>query len=478
MAIIKEQPAIKSYFFGKGYRDLANTIKDSWLMNIDSMVDYWDKTKKFWNKGNIFMAATIATVFAAISVVIFGTLWFVTLSIFHIVFLGLLFLLIYISFTILWLIERMYMTYRRIFVVCPTPNCHSKSDLPYFRCPNCKRVHTRLTPSSYGILKRICLCGEKLPTSFLNGRNRLESLCPNCSRDLSDVDKTPICIPIIGGPSVGKTCFLFAAVKEFVESHAPLRSWKTRFPNIQNEKDFNKIKASFNKGIVPQKTTEKDAAAFNFLIDSVDWSPEKFIYIYDSAGEAFFGTENLFTHRFYSFLHGFLFIIDPFSIPELIYEYEDNLKLYNQEIKPSNLMLEDCFETVMLHLHKNHKIKFDQQIKKPCAIVINKIDAFDLEDRIGENAARQLLISRPELGSLDEAVNQLCETLFIQWNLGNFLQKLKSKFKTYRFFTCSALGHMPDESNKPFRPYRVIDPLMWILEKADKDLRKDDQGIS
>lgn len=31
------QPAKKSYFFDKGYKDLANTIKGAWTRNFDSI---------------------------------------------------------------------------------------------------------------------------------------------------------------------------------------------------------------------------------------------------------------------------------------------------------------------------------------------------------------------------------------------------------------------------------------------------------
>jgi hypothetical protein len=55
--------------------------------------------------------------------------------------------------------------------------------------------------------------------------------------------------------------------------------------------------------------------------------------------------------------------------------------------------------------------------------------------------------------------------LFIEWGLGNFLRNLKQKFKNYKFFTCSALGRVPDDSGNPFSPQRVTEPFMWILEK-------------
>ena len=36
------QPAKKSYFFGKGYVDLGNTIKGAWQRNFDSIKKYKD----------------------------------------------------------------------------------------------------------------------------------------------------------------------------------------------------------------------------------------------------------------------------------------------------------------------------------------------------------------------------------------------------------------------------------------------------
>lgn len=34
--MVKDQPAKVSYFFGKGYTDLGNTIKEAWSLNIES----------------------------------------------------------------------------------------------------------------------------------------------------------------------------------------------------------------------------------------------------------------------------------------------------------------------------------------------------------------------------------------------------------------------------------------------------------
>lgn len=467
------QPAIKSYFFGKGYRDLWSTIVYAWGLN-------WDDAKKFGskfsdniqsaqdNKGYYFLAAGWG--FAALSVVVFGTAFFLALSAVHITILGIFFLLVYFSFTILWGIDKLYRVKNKIFTACPV--CHHKSELPVYLCSKCKAAHTNLIPSSYGIIKRTCNCGARLPTSFLNGRSSLEGKCQICGHSLKGgTETTPLCIPIIGGPSVGKTCFLFAAANTLIEKIAPKNCWETPFLNQQNEELYNRMSQDFKNGIVPAKTTELTPTAFNFFLKSKKWSPRKLLYFYDAAGEAFHQSSELLSHKFYGYLHGFLIIIDPFSIPEILNEYEENLKMHGTEIRPSTTMLEDAFDTMLINLEKNHKIKREQQVVQPCAIVINKIDAFDLESRIGHKAVREYIAQHPEIRDFKEAEDLLIKGTFKSWGLGNFLRKIEHKFKTYRFYTCSALGHLPGNPNHEFKPFRVIEPLLWLLGEADKHLK-------
>jgi len=471
---METQPAIKSYFFGKGYQDLFNTIKDSWNMNLASAKKYWNKTTDFWDEDNhLYKILSVATAFSALSVIVFGSIWFAVLSILHILILGSFFLVIYFAFSIVLIIEKIYMLIRGIFTACP--ECHHKSPLPAYLCPKCKIIHTRLIPSSYGILKRTCHCGNKLPTTFFQRRLQLKeyAICLNCNRSITTQETKPICIPIIGGASVGKTCFLISATRSIINKLAPKVSWNIEFLDSNNEIRYKKELNNFNNGMVPPKTIAMTLSAFNFFIKSEKWSPDKLIYLYDAAGEAFESSENLLDHRFYGYLHGFIFIIDPFSIPELIDQYQDQLNLFGANIKPSSMMLEDAFNAMLINLEKNHGIKRDQQVDKPCAIVINKTDAFDIEERVGKKAARQLMIRDSTIKSMSQATQMLCKELFVECGLGNFLREIQSKFKKYQFFTCSALGYIPDNSKKPFKPYRVTDPLIWILANVDKNLRND-----
>lgn len=468
MSITKEQPAIKSYFFGKGYSDLKSTITDCWDMNSEASKKYFEEASIYWEKDDWTKVIAVIKSFAGISVIIFGSIWFLALSLIHVAILGIVFGIIYIFFTLLLIIENIYMYTKKIFVSCP--NCHEKFPIPYYLCPKCKKEHTNLIPSSYGILNHICLCGEKLPSTFFNGRHELEARCPNskCSRSIETRESTPVCLPIIGGPSAGKTCFLLTLTNCIIDELALKNNWTINFLNQQNEDIYNNLLENYNKGIVPNKTVDQTPIAFNFFVRSKKWSPDKIMYLYDSAGEAFESMDNLKGQLYYQYVHGFIFLIDPFSIPKLAEEYEEQLKLNYNDIRPSKYMIDDILASIILHLEKNHNIKRNERITRPCALVINKIDAFDLEDKFGENAVNNLILKNPTL-SYQDAMHKTCLDFFKEMELNNFLKTIEQKFANYRFFTVSTLGN-----SKKFIPVRTKEPIKWILSKSDKDFKFSD----
>ena len=69
------QPAKKSYFFGKGYRDVGNTIKGAWKRNFDSISGFKEKiedAKLIGGKKAVFLI--ILNVLAMLSVLVFGSI--------------------------------------------------------------------------------------------------------------------------------------------------------------------------------------------------------------------------------------------------------------------------------------------------------------------------------------------------------------------------------------------------------------------
>ena len=106
----KAQPAKVSYFFGKGYSDLWNTIKEAWYLNKKSIIEQNDKRKA--NKLVSFRGGLALT--SLICIAIFGTIITALTSALHISILFIAFLIIYLMFTIVWLVDRVYMYIHKI----------------------------------------------------------------------------------------------------------------------------------------------------------------------------------------------------------------------------------------------------------------------------------------------------------------------------------------------------------------------------
>lgn len=201
MALVP-QPAKKSYFFEKGYIDLGNTIKGAWSRNNNSIKKYVTNIQdlgKYSTAPKIFLF--IVNVIAIIAVVFFGSIITAIITTINIVVLLGFMAIVYIGFSVIWIIDRVYLIRKKIFTACH--ECKEKSLIPVYICPKCHVKHTNLTPGVYGILHRKCNCGETLPTVFFNGRKNLEAECPHCGHSLTDRESRPICIPVVGGRSVG-----------------------------------------------------------------------------------------------------------------------------------------------------------------------------------------------------------------------------------------------------------------------------------
>jgi hypothetical protein len=462
---IPPEPAIKSYFFSKGYHDLGATITESWNRNLASAGQHFDKVAKLMpgEVGDKALAILWGT--AGISVVIFGTAVFLAASAVHITVLLIFFLLIYLGFSLVYLAERGYLTWKRFFTVCP--ECHSKSPLPEHFCPRCGEVHRRLIPSSYGILHHTCQCGEKLPATFFLKRGLLKSRCPDCHSllETGHTESRKAFVPIFGGPSVGKSAFLFSAVSELMD-HASRRGLHSSFLESRTEGELARVRQQLSQGLAPEKTLSTLPRAFNLKVQAAG-RDARVLYLYDPAGEAFNETEGLVLHRYQAYLSGLVFLIDPFTIPAVCAEYADRLESVRDALKPSKLPIEDALARILISMEEHFGLSKEARLKVPVAVVINKIDAFDLEQRIGEPVVRQRAQSSPTPVDPDGIRDDLIREQLRRWGQGDVVQQLETRCARVRYLTCSALGRMPDGSAQPFAARGVLEPVLWILGEAD-----------
>jgi hypothetical protein len=51
--------------------------------------------------------------------------------------------------------------------------------------------------------------------------------------------------------------------------------------------------------------------------------------------------------------------------------------------------------------------------------------------------------------------------------LGGLVHQLEIRFQRVGYFACTALGRMPDATDRPFEARGVLAPLCWLLGAAD-----------
>lgn len=466
------QPAKKSYFFDKGYKDLDNTIKGAWSRNGDSIRKYTDNLQDLDDKSlgsKIFFG--IVNVIAIIAVVLFGSIITAIITTANIVLLLAFMAVVYIGFSVIWIVDRVYLIRKRIFTACH--ECKEKSLIPTYICPSCRARHTNLTPGVYGILHRRCNCGEKLPTAFFNGRKELEAECPHCGHILTDRESRPICIPVVGGRSVGKTAFITAFAKEFIEEVAPLKGIEVLPYSDEKQKIYQEIERDYDSGSTrmtarPQDVNQASSVSYSFFVDHSQFSPERLVHIYDIAGEVFTNNSENEVQKQYEYCQGIVLIIDPFAIPSVRYEYEDLLE--PEDI--AGIGKADINEIINSFLNKLREVtglSDNKMTMVPIAVVISKIDSAGLEQDIGEAAINKLMRTEPDkYTDYYDTQDYLCRKFLREHDMGSFLNNITIQFKKNRFFACSAIGHTRDKGK--YEPKGVLPPMQWLFGLADNKM--------
>jgi len=465
----KPQPAKKSYFFDKGYRDLANTIKGAWRRNFDSISDYKDNLADLSLRGTVgkFFHG-ILNILAILAVLVCGSVITAGITFINIVILLGFMAIVYIGFTVIWTVDRLYLLHKRIFTACH--ECKEKSLIPVYICPGCGAKHDNLTPGVYGILKRTCNCGEKLPTTFFNGRRELEAECPCCGHKLMDRESRPICIPVVGGRSVGKTAFITAFSREFIETVAPANGLEIEFYNDKKAEIYREITQDFIAGSTrmtdrPQDVNLASSVSFSFFVKNPALSPERLVHVYDIAGEVFTDNSENEVQKQYEYCQGIVLIIDPFAIPSVRHRYEELLE-------PEDIAgigradINTIIDSFLNKLREVTGLSDNKMSSVPLAVVISKIDSAGLEQDVGTLAVNKLMKADPDrFADFYDTQDYLCRRFLKENGMGSFLNNVSIRFKNNRFFACSAIGHTRDKGI--YRPSGVLAPMEWLFRNAD-----------
>jgi hypothetical protein len=466
-----DEPAYRQYFFRKAYYDYGVIVRDSFRKN--AAAGGWVLEKGRWLFTNTWRVMTwpagvlfypIAAIGAVAAVVAYAALGAA-----HLLLVMALALLALLAAAAARALEGGSMLWRRIFLVCPHAGCHQPIVLPAYRCPDCGAEHRRLIPGWYGILRRRCGCGSKLPTLFMLGRATLPAYCPNtaCQRPLSGAigSARNLHIPIVGGPSAGKTSFVMANLVELRERTAQ-GELKIEFPEKKDQLLFDACQSAFAGGQIVQKTASYSPDAFLARLEDVGGA-SALLYLYDAAGELFQSDDKLRGESYYSFIHGLLILIDGFSLPRVQVQLGRALSAAAQDLKPCQDQPQDVYDRLMRKVRENSRMS-KRMRNVPVAVVVSKTDALNLAQKIQEAEPEE-----PSKGRTDpqarrsDAVRAWLE----KSGEGNLVRSIENDFHNVAYFACSSLGRMPDRSARPFLSKGALAPVAWLLARRGVRIR-------
>lgn len=465
------QPARKSYFFQKGYVDTWNTIKGAWAYNFESIKVHIALLVSCPDIGWQKFPYWLFHLLAILSVGVFGSLVSAGMTLLTVGVLGALMAVIYLLFSCLWLCDRAYLLSNKIFIACP--ECKERSLIPLYHCPQCGEIHSNLTPGVYGILQRRCLCGQKLPTNCFNGRKKLESSCPACSVALGGRESRPLCIPVVGGRSVGKTAFITAFSRDFLEQVAPQSGIETEMYDQSKADIYQEIVGDYGSGStrMTQRAgglSQTSSVSFSFFASHPSLTPERLIHIYDVAGEVFTGNEENEVQKHYDYCQGIVLMIDPFGIPLVRNQYFEQLSAIDQS-SIGTADIDGIIDSFLNKLREVTGMSDKKMASVPLAVVMSKVDSPGVREELGENAIRQKMAAEMGSSYLD-AQDALCREFLEKYEMGSLLNHIKIQFKHHKFFACSAIGHTREQG--AYEPRGVMEPMRWLIAQADPKLEK------
>lgn len=477
---MEKQPAKINYFFKDGYIEFGKTlamtfrrcghvISHCWYSVEDNFSEFWDNFISLIGLDEVFVSFFKSIGYAFLSSFAFGRLLIsaiftpilcVLISAVQCVVLMIFMLTFYFFVGVVAFADWLYRTIKRISTSCP--NCQEKYSLPAYIC-ECGAKHTALVPGKYGVLRRRCDCGRKLKTTFFNGRHKQPGkwVCPQCGYELGGPLQVDIPIPVVGGPSSGKTCYISMAITQ-IEANASVNGLEFEYkPNMALGDDYEYNKRSMESGRLPEKTNDTRMRYYQFYLTPRGEKVKNLISICDVAGEAYESNSELGRQIGYKYANAFLMVVDPLSLRK----YRDEIagKISLSKYGASERGMDEVLDTLINTLQNMNCLNSKNMIKTDVAVVFTKCDIPGLSDKIGDEAVRRYM-QLHNIKSKYDATNQVCERFLIDYEEENFLNSLKSKFKSIQFFTCSALGHVENGSN--FAPEGVEEPALWLIDKA------------
>ncbi|MGW4423124.1 TRAFAC clade GTPase domain-containing protein [Streptosporangium sp. NPDC004631] len=188
------------------------------------------------------------------------------------------------------------------------------------------------------------------------------------------------------------------------------------------------------------------------------------LVLFDTAGEDLRQREISELHlRYLNAADAVIFLLDPLELPGA------QTALSGAARERGGTLADDLMSDpadVVVRVTEMLRKRSGGRLAIPVAVALSKID------EMRESMERQSALhrTRDQIGALDlndrEAVDEQVRALLYQWQAGMVDRYLNQQYTDYALFGLSSLGAVPEGetvARSGIRPYRVEDPLLWLL---------------
>ncbi len=335
---------------------------------------------------------------------------------------------------------------RKAKATCHRPDCVHRGNLPAYRC-RCGAVHHDIRAGRQGVFVRRCRCDRPLPTTVLKAASGLVAVCQDCGSELRAGAGvlTDVLVPVFGPTSAGKTRLIMAGIVALARHQ---RATGATFQPIGEESEATFAQAGAAVKTAQQTAkTASDRPPTGITMRLGTARRQAHLQLFDAAGEFFASREQNQELRFLSDSEGFVFVLDPFSIPAVRDDLGGAHVPRLEEAQPALMEPEPAY-LVTVHWLRDQGVNL---ARKPLAVAVVKAD---------------VLLGLPPGSELtaDTGSAALADWLRSK-GLDNLLDGAERDFGEVRYFLVSSLTDVTDRDHRATRtsPGR---PLLWILDKS------------
>ena len=332
-----------------------------------------------------------------------------------------------------------------------------------------------LTGSSGKALR--CNCGE-----------RTWEVCPFCHHDLPTgfAEVKTKTIALIGAKDSGKSNYIAVLIHELFSDNIGARFDSSIFAwdkDWQGEDTPKRYREHFKRyiyddnivipGTLSARTKTNKPLVYKFDVTRRSSFPahrskSKHVSImsfFDTAGEDLDSIDVMSTEaKYIANSDGIVLLLDPLQMSQVRDRLKGSVNLPLKYSEPIDIVGKT------IELIQRFKGLSGQQTKIniPLAVTFSKVDEirrfFDPGSPIREVPNHDGYFDLTDAERVSESIKAHLQ----KWEGGNLDRACQSHFQTYSYFGISALGASPDASGRlalGAAPFRVVDPILWILHK-------------